>query len=158
MVSSAVYIPPSIQPTLLAFTCVLPQIVPFLIDVSFATKMRFSGLALSASAVAAAPFSYPLADGFPKLNSTAMAQVFALAGGTTPNSAPPSSLKANGVQTLQLIAANEIFEVAYFTELLANVTNNVPGYEVEDKDYVVRTLTAVVNVRLHLPCTVHSTT
>ena len=108
--------------------------------------MRFSSLVLSASAVAAAPFSYPLANGFPNLNATALAQVYKLAGGTLPNGALPSSLKANGVQALQLIAANEIFEVAYFTELLANVTNNVPGYEVEDKDYIVKTLTAVVNV------------
>lgn len=110
--------------------------------------MRVSSLVLSASAVAAAPFSFPLPNGFPNLNATAMAEVFKLAGGTLPNGALPSSLKANGVQALQLIAANEQFEVAYFSELLANVTNDVPGYSVAEKDYVVKTLTAVVNVRI----------
>ena len=119
--------------------------------------MRFSSLVLSASAVAAAPFSYPLANGFPNLNATAMAQVYKLAGGTLPNGALPSSLKANGVQALQLIAANEIFEVAYFTELLDNVTSNVLGYEIEDKDYIVKTLTAIVNVSsvLSFPLVLH---
>lgn len=112
--------------------------------------MHFSSLVLSASVAAAAPFSYPLPNGFPNLNSTALAEVFALAGGTAPNGGAPSSLKAAAVQAFQLIAANELAEVAYFTELIANVTNNVPGYEVGDKDYILRTLTAVVNVRTPL--------
>ena len=112
--------------------------------------MRFSSLVLSASAAAAAPFSFPLQNGFPNLNATALAEVFALAGGTAPNGGAPSSLKAPAVQAFQLIAANELAEIAYFTELIANVTNDVPGYDVEDKDYIVKTLTAIVNVRIYL--------
>lgn len=111
--------------------------------------MHFSRFALAstaASLVAAAPFSYPLANGFPNLNSTATQQVFKLAGGTLPNGALPTSLKAAGVQNLQLIAANELFETAYFTELLANITGKVAGSQVENYDYVVDTLTAVINV------------
>ena len=118
--------------------------------------MRFTSVVLSsavAGIAAAAPFSYPLANGFPTLNKTALAEVYKLAGGTLPNGALPSSLKAGGVQALQLIAANELFEVAYFSQLLANVTNNVPGYDIEDKDYVVNTLTAVVNVSPPFPPT-----
>ena len=73
------------------------------------------------------------------------------AGGTLPNGPLPTSLKSAGVTTLQLLALNEIFEVAYFTELLANVTNDVPGYDAKsiaplDKKYVVDALTAVANV------------
>lgn len=109
--------------------------------------MRFSTAAVAASAAsldAAAPFSFPLANGFPNLNSTAMAEVYKLAGGTLPNGALPTNLTASATQTLQLIAANELFEVAYFTELLNNVTNKVPGYDsIPDYDYVVKTLTAV---------------
>lgn len=110
--------------------------------------MRCLSLILSASLAAAAPFSFSLANGFPNLNSTAMAEVYKLAGGTLPNGALPSSLTAGGTQALQLIAANEEFEVAYFSELLANVTNSVPGdgYDIADKDYVIKTLTAVLNV------------
>lgn len=31
---------------------------------------------------------------------------------------------------LSLIAANELFEVAFFTALVHNITNNLPGFEV----------------------------
>ena len=111
--------------------------------------MRFSTVIITlatATLAAAAPFSFPLANGFPKLNATALVEVYKLAGGTLPNIAVPPTLQPAGIQTLQLIAANELFEVAYFTELLSNISNNVPGYDIPDKDYVVKTLTAVVNV------------
>lgn len=109
--------------------------------------MRFSSIAATSVAVqlaAAAPFSFPLADGFPELNSTALKAVYKLAGGTLPDGALPTSLKASGVQTLQLIAANEIFEVAYFTELLKNITSGVAGYEAGNTDYIKASLAAVV--------------
>ena len=109
--------------------------------------MRFSTVALTsavANLAAAAPFSFPLPNGFPNLNSTAMQAVQKLAGGTLPNGPAPTTLKPGGVQTLQLIAANEIFEVAYFSELVYNITTKVPGYECE-KD-VLDSLIAVMNV------------
>ena len=108
-------------------------------------------LALSAS-VTAAPFNpFPLPDGFPNPSPTQLAEIETLAQGTLPNGPLPTSLKSTGVTTLQLIALNEIFEVAYFTSLLSNVTNNVTGYDAAaiapvDYTYVVDTLTAVVNV------------
>jgi len=115
--------------------------------------MRSSALLLAlASLVAATPFSYPLANGFPKLNSTAFQEVFKLAGGNTPNEAPPTSLKLNGAQALQLIAVNELFEVAYFTELLSNITTGVTGYKTVARNrYIIDTLTAVVNVYFSPP-------
>jgi hypothetical protein len=58
-------------------------------------------------------------------------------------------LKPRGVQALQPIATGEVFEVAYFTELLNNITNWVPGYGVAGQDqYIIDTITAVVNVSL----------
>jgi hypothetical protein len=70
------------------------------------------------------------------------------AGGTLPNTALPTSLPADAEQTLQVIAYNEIFEVAFFSSLLANVTNGVDGFTdlPLDKDYIVKILTAVVAV------------
>ena len=109
--------------------------------------MLFSTIVVASSVAglaAAAPFSFPLPNGFPNPNATALKQVYKLAGGTLPNGALPSSLSAAGTQTLQLIAANEIFEVAFFTELIANITNKVPGYECAP--WVLDSLTAVVNV------------
>lgn len=109
--------------------------------------MRTSTIALGSivtQLAAAAPFSFPLANGFPNLNSTAIEAVYKLAGGTLPNGALPTSIKASGVQTLQLLAANEIFEVAYFTELLSNITSGVAGYEAGNTDYIKKTLEAVI--------------
>lgn len=111
--------------------------------------MYFSRIALAFATLclaAAAPFKYPLENGFPNLNATALEEVYKLAGGTLPNGPLPSTLKPDGVQTLQLLAVNELFETAYFTELLKNVTDGVEGYDVADKDYTIRTLTAIVNV------------
>ncbi|KAH8790459.1 late sexual development protein [Hyaloscypha sp. PMI_1271] len=108
--------------------------------------MRSSSLLLaSAGLAAAAPFSYPLANGFPNLNSTELELVYKLAGGTLPNGALPSTLKPNGVQALQLIAANELFEVAYFTELVHNITSKVRGYSDGHHQYIIDTLTSVIN-------------
>jgi len=48
--------------------------------------------------------------------------------------------------SLELIAFNELFEVAFFTDLIYNITNNVPGYEVGGngvQQFVLNALTAV---------------
>ena len=109
-------------------------------------------ITLLAASVTAAPFNpFPLPDGFPTPDPAQLAEIETLAQGTLPNGPLPSSLKPTGVATLKLIALNEIFEVAYFTSLLSNVTNNVTGYDAAalaplDYTYVVDTLTAVVNV------------
>ena len=108
-------------------------------------------LSIAATRVAATPFKFPLPDGFPNPSPAQLAEIEKEAQGTLPNGPLPTSLKNAGVTTLQLLALNEIFEVAYFTELLANVTNNVPGYGHKalkpfSKEYIVDTLTAVVNV------------
>ncbi len=71
------------------------------------------------------------------------------AGGALPNTPLPTSLPADAVQTLQVIAYNEIFEVAFFSSLLANVTNGVTGYTNLNglsKEYVTSILRAVVAV------------
>ena len=108
-------------------------------------------LAALATSVAAAPFTFPLPDGFPTPSPSQLAEIETLAQGTLPNGPLPTSLKSTGVTTLQLIALNEIFEVAFFSSLLSNVTNNVTGYDAAsiaplDYTYTIDTLTAVVNV------------
>lgn len=104
----------------------------------------------SAAIVSAVPFKFPLPDGFPAPSPAQLAMIEAEAQGSLPNGPLPTVLKDAGVTTLQLLALNEIFEVAYFTELLANVTNDVPGYDAAsiaplDKAYVVDTLNVVAN-------------
>ena len=117
--------------------------------------MRSSSLLAAASAavasVIAVPFTFPLPDGFPNPTPDQLAIIQQEAGGPLPNGPLPTSLKSTGVTTLQLLATNELFEVAYFSQLLTNVTNNVTGYDVKsiaplERSYVIDTLTAVVNV------------
>lgn len=110
-------------------------------------------LSATVAGVTAAPYSpFPLPDGFPQPNLAQLAIIQKEAQGTLPNKPLPKSVKSAGVTTLQLLALNEIFEVAYFTDLLANITNNVSGYDAAsiaplDRQYVIDSITAVVNVR-----------
>ncbi|KAL2392330.1 hypothetical protein ABEF95_004767 [Exophiala dermatitidis] len=96
------------------------------------------------------PFKFPLPNGFPNI-SAGSAELNAIedqAHGLLPNGPPPPAPPAaDDLTSLRLIAFNELFEVAFFTELLANITNNVPGYEVQDpsqKQALINEITAVV--------------
>jgi hypothetical protein len=107
------------------------------------------------SLVSAAPFSYsnnPLGNDFPTLASGAkgvqeLKNIELQAHGSLSNAPPPPTKpKYDSLTSLRLIAATEVFEVAFFTELLFNITNNVDGYEINHKgarDFIVRALTAV---------------
>jgi len=78
--------------------------------------MRFTSiitLSAVAAGVAATPFKFPLPDVFPTPNPTQLAEIEKEAQGTLPNTPLPTSLKSTGITTLQLLALNEIFEVAY---------------------------------------------
>ena len=108
-------------------------------------------LSAAVASVAATPFRFPLADGFPNPSPDQLAKIQYKAQGSLPNAPLPTNLKSDGVTTLQLIAMNELFEVAYFTELLYNITKGKPGYEsrhipADVRAYVVDALKAVVNV------------
>ncbi|KAL8750421.1 MAG: hypothetical protein Q9199_007079 [Rusavskia elegans] len=83
-----------------------------------------------AVATVAAPF--PLPDGFPNPNYTQLLSIEKLAGGFLPNYRLPTSLSKNATTALQLLAHNEIFEVAFFNQLLTNITTAVPGYGPND--------------------------
>ena len=106
--------------------------------------------ALAASAVAAPYGPFPLPDGFPSPSPAQLAEIETLAGGSLPNGPLPTVLQPGAVTALQLIALNEIFEVAYFTDLVSNITANVTGYELEgyNRTFVLEALTAVANVTI----------
>ncbi|KAI1625325.1 hypothetical protein EDD37DRAFT_382702 [Exophiala viscosa] len=94
------------------------------------------------------PFKFPLANGFPNVQnpSSALTQIEDAAHGTLPNGAPPPSINPDDLLSQRLIAFNELWEVAFFTELLANVTNNVAGYQFQDQNQrqsVITALTAI---------------
>ena len=107
-------------------------------------------LALSAGIAVAAPFSFPLPDGFPNPGNDSLTHIQGLAGGTLSNGPPPTGLDPDTIDSFRLIAFNEIFEVAYFSELVSNITQGVDGYELpeESAEYTVDSLNAVIAVSL----------
>jgi hypothetical protein len=106
--------------------------------------MRLSSMLVTASAAAAA--TIPNNDGFPAPNQEQMMDIAKMAGGLLPNAPLPKSLGAGSTTAFQLIAANELFETAYFNSLLANITEGVPGYESENKDELVKIFTRILGV------------
>jgi hypothetical protein len=104
------------------------------------------------SVVSGAPFSFhndPVGNGFPAIaaNSLQLNLTEEAAHGSLSDAPPPPvSPKADSLKSLRLIAFNELFEVAFFTELLFNITNHVDGYEIHHdgaRDFIVKALTVV---------------
>lgn len=54
--------------------------------------------------------------------------------GKLPNAPHDTSLGAGTTTAFQLIAFNELFEVAFFSSLLNNITHGVPGYNASRQD------------------------
>jgi hypothetical protein len=157
-----------IQISLVFIQALFHQHVPYLTTYSISTPhltMRSSTIYTAVLAVAftsAAPttkreFSpnnvyFPLSNGFPNPSAAQTLQIEKDAHGTLPNGPPPSTLSAEGITNLQLIALNELFEVAFFTELVYNLTNKVTGYDLGyGHEYVLDSLNAIVaQEELHL--------
>lgn len=95
------------------------------------------------------PFSFPLPNGFPNIpeGSATFAEIQKLAGGTLPNGVLPAQLPDVPAITLQLIAFNELFEVAFFSNLIDNITNGVPGYSISSSTANGITLDALQAIR-----------
>lgn len=116
--------------------------------VSFLAPVSLIGLSYLPALVSAAPFSFPLANGFPNVAnpSDQLTAIQNKAHGSLPNGGPPASITPNTLTSLQLVAFNELAEVAFFTELISNVTNNVEGYRIQDgpsRKFILDNLIAV---------------
>ncbi|KAL5327785.1 hypothetical protein ACEPPN_005490 [Leptodophora sp. 'Broadleaf-Isolate-01'] len=117
--------------------------------------MRFnllpaSLLSLSYLVIAsAAPFKFtdnPLGNKFPNPSQQQILDIQRQAQGSLPNGPPPSTINPNTLTSLRLIAFNELFEVAFFTSLLNNITTNAPGYTFSSsstRDTALAALTAI---------------
>jgi len=104
------------------------------------------------SVVSGLPFTYnnnPLGNGFPTIakGSEQLKDIEIQAHGSLSNAPPPpKSPQPDSLTSIRLIAFNELSEVAFFTELLHNITNRVEGYEINHQgahDFIVDALTAV---------------
>ncbi|OAG01935.1 uncharacterized protein CC84DRAFT_1189320 [Paraphaeosphaeria sporulosa] len=92
-------------------------------------------------------FSFPLPDGFPNPSPDQIKNIQDRAHGTLPNMPLPTGLSEDGITNFKLIAFNELFEVAFFYELVQNITNEVEGYKFgADKDQVLQNLNVILAV------------
>ncbi|KAL8788961.1 MAG: hypothetical protein Q9213_001370 [Squamulea squamosa] len=111
--------------------------------------MLITIIALAATVVAA-PAKFPLPDGFPNPSPDQLLSIEKAAGGFLPNAPLPTILSPNATTALKLLANNELFEVAFFDQLLTNITTNVPGYCANDtaplnRDLLIKSITAIKN-------------
>jgi len=101
------------------------------------------------SVVSAAPFSFannPLGNNFPNPNPSQVLDIEAQAHGSLSNGPPPATVQPDTLTSLRFIQFNEHFEVAYFTELKSNITNNIDGYRVKnekEREILLAAITAV---------------
>ncbi|KAK5165430.1 uncharacterized protein LTR77_008959 [Saxophila tyrrhenica] len=94
------------------------------------------------------PFTFPLANGFPNIKnpSPALTQIEKQAHGTLPNTPLSPTLQTGDNTIFELIAFNELFEVAFFTSLINNITQGVEGFEIGSpvvKNFVLNALITV---------------
>ncbi|KAH7123125.1 hypothetical protein EDB81DRAFT_913262 [Dactylonectria macrodidyma] len=75
-------------------------------------------------------FGIPKGDGFPNPSDSQERQIALQAGGKLPGGPLPKTLGSGSTTAFQLIAFNELFETAFFSSLLHNITQGVKGYEV----------------------------
>lgn len=113
--------------------------------------MRLTTVLAFAAGVAAAPPSFPLPDGFPNPSRGQLSAIEKTAGGSLGDYPLPTTLTPAAITSLELLANNELFEVAFFSELLSNITNTVTGYgfsdlEPFDRDLIIKSLTAILKV------------
>ncbi|KAK3695720.1 hypothetical protein B0T22DRAFT_534506 [Podospora appendiculata] len=96
-----------------------------------ATAAALASLTSAAPVVASAPRSYniPTDDGFPSPSAQQLRTIADLADGTLSNAPAPAKLAPSSLTAFQLIAFNELFEVAFFSSLVHNITTNVPGFQ-----------------------------
>lgn len=95
----------------------------------------------------------PNNDGFPKPNAQQQLSIAKDAGGLLPNVALPTKLGPGSKTTFQLIAFNELFEIAFFDSLLTNVTRGVEGFKINTHvDKITKILNTVRAVRFLKHC------
>ena len=115
---------------------------------SVTALLRLTSL-VSAGPISASVSGSQLPDGLPNPSPSELEQIEQNAHGTLPNGPPPAVISEEGIVNLQLIAFNELFEVAFFNELLKNVTSEVEGYCFPDstsRDFAIRSLKAILAV------------
>jgi hypothetical protein len=98
-------------------------------------------------------FKFPLGNGFPEIDnpSAALNKIEQQAHGQLSNAPPPpkGGLQPDTVNANAFVAFNELFEVAYFSDLLHNVSTNQHGFQQadllgQDRNTIITNLKVIV--------------
>ncbi|KAH0377675.1 hypothetical protein KCU92_g9109, partial [Aureobasidium melanogenum] len=102
-------------------------------------------LAISPPPVSGTPFTFPLSNGFPFPNESALENLFTVAGGNFTNAPLAPKFDNDSLTSWKLQAFNEFFEVAFFTQLINNITERKLGFELDQEieGNVLASLTAI---------------
>ncbi|KAL3456574.1 hypothetical protein BJX64DRAFT_281264 [Aspergillus heterothallicus] len=95
----------------------------------------------------AVPYPLPYPEGLPNPSPEQLQQIEKQAHGTLPGLPLPTNISAAGTTNLQLIAFNQFIEVAFFNELIYNITHAVKGYELPndaEKEFTLRSLETIL--------------
>jgi hypothetical protein len=76
----------------------------------------------------------PLGNSFPNPSPDQLKDIQVQAHGSLSNAKPPPKVDQDTLTSLRFVAFNELFEVAFFTSLINNITNVVDGYQVWDPE------------------------
>lgn len=115
-------------------------------------RFHFPFVVPLATVALAGPFSFPLMNGFPFPNDVALEELFTRAGGNFTNAPLAPKFDNDSLTSWKLQAFNEFMEVAFFTQLIANITDRVSGYELppQHEDYILNSLRVIQAVSLPL--------
>ena len=90
-----------------------------------------------------------LINSFLNFNAAQLQNIKNRAFSTLSNAPPPSTISMDSLTNLKLITLNKLFEVVFFTKLIANFTNKVSGYNLGySYNYILQILEAVFVVSL----------
>lgn len=115
----------------------------------FLTFFLIGLFSLRSGSANASDFKFPLANGFPFPSEKALEELFVTAGGNFTNHPPAVKFDEDSLTSWKLQAFNEFLEVAFFTQLITNITEKVPGYELDESqhDYILDALKRIQAVR-----------
>lgn len=85
----------------------------------------------------------PLKDGYPVIsNKSTIADVEQLAGGHAGTYPPAPTLDVDDRTSWAVLAFSSLSTIAFYNELIANITNHVPGYDVSphNESYIIQSL------------------
>ncbi|QKX61633.1 uncharacterized protein TRUGW13939_08785 [Talaromyces rugulosus] len=88
---------------------------------------------------------FPLKDGFPDPSPLQLLSVGSHSLGTLSSGSLPATISTEGITNLQLLAFNEMVAVAFFSELVANLTEGIEGFNLlPGQDHVVPAIVATL--------------